>query len=72
MKRDIEEIKHGSEIQKYFNYKLTLIESLQILLDKKDENTVYEAKKALKLSKKFHFNQSAKIGENNFYFYILY
>ena len=49
---------------------MALIESFQILFDDKD-SAISEAKKALKLSKQFHFNQKAQIGENNYYFYML-
>ena len=55
----------------YINYKFTLIDALQILLAKKDISTINQAKKALRIKKKFHFNKWAEIGENNYYFYYM-
>lgn len=53
----------------YINYKLTLINSLQCILENKDVNANEKAKEALKISKKFKFNQWPEIGETNLYFY---
>ena len=55
----------------YINYKLSLKNSLQCLLENNNENedNVLKAKEALKLSKIFNFNKWSEMGENNFYFY---
>jgi len=55
----------------YINYKFALINSLQCILEKKDENSEVKAKEALRLSKRFNFNKCAEIGENNYYFYMI-
>jgi hypothetical protein len=58
----------------FIKYKNAIIESLENLVKIKDENyqnTVNSSKKALKLTKRFKFNQSGELGENNLYFYLM-
>ena len=54
----------------YINYKSTLINTFEYILEKNgDDNSAEKAKETLKISKKFNFNKWANMGENNFYFY---
>ena len=52
----------------YINYKKSFLKSLEYIKND-DKKNVELAKKALNLKKIFYYNQSATIGENNYYFY---
>ena len=52
---------------KYINFKSTLKNSLQCIID--NENSINKAKKQLMLRKRFNFNKWPEICENNFYLY---
>ena len=58
-------IKNGLE---YIDYRLSLIDTLELIKKKKD---IREAKKKLNLKKLFFFNHEAEIGNNNYFFYYL-
>ena len=58
-------IKNGLE---YIDYRLSLIDTLELIKNKKD---IREAKKNLNLKKLFFFNHEAEIGNNNYFFYYL-
>ena len=55
----------------YKNYKQSLIDTFNFILEHKSNKYSEKAKKSLKLYKIFKFNQNGEIGENNFYFYKL-